>query len=158
MVEVDVKLSPNDLYDYNLRHTYTSMAGILATLVGAVGALYGFYKSYWLLMIVGVILVFYTPIMLLLKSRQAFALSPSLKNTLHYMMDENGLTISQGESSVTYTWDEIVKAVSTSRSIIVYTGKYNATIIPKKQVQDSLSIIIETISKNLDPKKNKIRS
>ncbi len=74
------------------------------------------------------------------------------------MMDENGLTISQGESSVTYTWDEIVKAVSTSRSIIVYTGKYNATIIPKKQVQDSLSIIIETISKNLDPKKNKIRS
>ena len=158
MVEIEVKLSPSDLYDFNLRHSYSSLSGILATAVGLVGVIYGFYAKYWILLVVGAILVVYTPIVLLVKANQTFALTPAMKNPLKLRFDDEGLTISQAESSHTYKWEEVVKAVSTGRSIIVYTTKYNATIIPRSQAGEGLPLVISEISAHLEPKKNKIRS
>ena len=158
MVEVEVKLTPGDLYDFNLRHSYSSVSGILATAVGLVGVAYGLYAKYWLLLIVGAILVVYTPLVLLLKANQTYSLSPAMKKPLKYTLDEKGLTIGQDESSQTYPWADIVKAVSTGRSIIIYTTRYNATIIPKSQVREELPLIIKEIAANLEPRKNRIRS
>ncbi|MCR4618874.1 MAG: YcxB family protein [Lachnospiraceae bacterium] len=158
MVEIEVTLSPKDLYDFNLKHSYSSVSGILATAVGLVGVIYGFYAKYWILLIVGAILVVYTPIVLLLRAHQTYSLTPAMKKPLKYTFDEKGITISQEENSQTYEWKDIVKAVSTGRSIIVYTTKYNATIVPKAQAGEALPLVIAAISAGLDPKKNKIRS
>lgn len=51
-----------------------------------------------------------------------------------------------------------MKAVSTGRSIIVYTAKNNATIFPKSQMQDKTTDVIEMISTHMPPTKVKIRS
>lgn len=158
MVEVEIKLSPSDLYDFNLKHSYSKPAGILATAVGLVGVAYGLYAKYWLLLIVGAILVVYTPIVLLIKANQAYALSPAMKKPFKYTFDENGITISQDDKSENHPWDSMVKAISTGKSIIVYTTRYNATIIPKAQAGESLPLVIKAISEGIDPKKNKIRS
>ena len=133
------------------------MSGIMATAVGLFGVAYGIIFQYWLMLVIGGLLVIYTPIILLLRSKQAVAQSPVFKKPLKYVFDENGITVSQDEASQTFAWPDVVKAVSTSRSIIIYTSKVNATIIPKKQVGDELPLIVAEISKNLDPKKNKIR-
>ena len=34
MVELDIKITPGDLYDYMLMHTYNSVSGILGSGVG----------------------------------------------------------------------------------------------------------------------------
>ncbi len=157
MVEVEVKLRTTDLYDYNLRHSYTSLAGILATIVGIVGVAYGIYAKYYLLAIVGSILIVYTPLILIVKVNQAFIITPALKDPFTFVFDEDGLTVAQGDKTHLYPWGEMVKAVSTSKSIILYTTKYNATIIPRDQAGEKLPLVIQAISANIDPKKNKIR-
>ena len=160
MVETDIKLTTGDLYDYNLRHAYTKISTLLATVIGLAGIAIGlcWRQSYWLLMIIfGTLLVVYMPITLLVKSSQTIALNPAMKLAYHYVLDDTGITVSQGENKETIEWDRIVKAVSTGRSIIVYTSAKGASVFPRKQVGEALPALIQTISSNLDPKKNKIK-
>ncbi len=158
MVELEVSLTPGDLYDFNLRHSYSSLSGILATAVGLVGVIYGIYSKYWILAIVGAVLVVYTPLVLLFKAHQTFNLSPAMKKPLKYTFDENGFSIGQGENSTSFEWKNVVKAVSTGRSIIIYTTRYNATIVPRSQAGEKLPLIIQAIASGVDPKKNRIRN
>lgn len=160
MVETDIKLTVGDLYDYNLRHSYTQIPTLLATIAGIAGIAVGIYwrQQYWLMMvIIGALLVFYMPITLLVKTGQTMALSPAMKNPVHYLLNEDGITVSQGEQSQTLPWSGVHKAVSTGRSIILYTSKNSASVFPRKQVGESLPLLIQTISANLDPKRNKIK-
>lgn len=160
MVETDIKLTVGDLYDYNLRHSYTQIPTLLATIAGIAGIAVGIYwrQQYWLMMvIIGALLVFYMPITLLVKTSQTMALSPAMKNPVHYLLNEDGITVSQGEQSQTLPWNGVHKAVSTGRSIILYTSKNSASVFPRKQVGESLPLLIQTISANLDPKRNKIK-
>lgn len=160
MVETDIKLTVGDLYDYNLRHSYTQISTLLATAVGIAGVSVGLYwrQQYWIMMVViGALLILYMPITLFVKSSQTIALSPAMKKPVHYLLNEEGITVTQGDQSQTLPWDGVTKAVSTGRSIIIYTSKNSASVFPRKQVGESLPVLIQTISANLDPKKNKIK-
>jgi len=160
MVETDIKLTVGDLYDYNLRHSYTQISTLLATAVGIAGVAVGLYwrQQYWIMMVViGALLILYMPITLFVKSSQTIALSPAMKKPVHYLLNEEGITVTQGDQSQTLPWDGVTRAVSTGRSIIIYTSKNSASVFPRKQVGESLPVLIQTISANLDPKKNKIK-
>ena len=74
------------------------------------------------------------------------------------MLDDTGVTISQGEESVQYLWEEMVKAVSTGRSIILYTSPVNATLFPRRELGDKTAAVIEMISTHMPANKVKIRT
>ncbi len=158
MVEVDIKIGAGDLYDYMLMHSYNSPAGIMGSALGAVMVLVALSTKYWLLLIGGIVLLLYLPWVLFIKSRQQALNNPVFRQPLHYVLDENGITISQGETSTTQVWENMVKAVSTGRSIIVYTSRVNATIFPKSQMGDKKTTVIEVISMYMPPSKVKIRA
>ena len=131
MVELDVKITSGDLYDFLLRHSYNSVSGLLGAVIGALGVIVGISRQYWIYLILGVVILLYLPWTLYIKSKQQAVNNPVFKEPLHYVLDENGITISQGDSSTCQKWEDCLKAVSTGRSIIVYTAKNNATIFPK---------------------------
>lgn len=158
MIELDVKIEAKDLYDYLLRHSYNSAAGIIGSCFGAFLIVFAVMKGQWLYLVLGVIMLLYLPWTLYIRSKQQVINNPSFQQPLHYMLDEQGLTISQGEDSVQYLWEEMYKAVSTGRSIIVYTSRINATIFPRKQMGDQGTAVIEMISTHMPPGKVKIRS
>lgn len=158
MVELDIKIGAGDLYDYMLMHNYNSLAGIMGSVLGAVLVMVGLAKTHWIMVIAGVILLLYLPWTLFIKSRQQILNNPVFKQPLHYVLDDNGITISQGETSTNQAWDDMVKAVSTGKSIIVYTSRVNATIFPKNQMGDQKAAVIEVISTHMPPKKVKIRA
>ena len=54
-------------------------------------------------------------------------------------------------------WEDMVKAISTGKSIIVYTSKFKAAIFPRKDLGNYVSDAIEIISTHMDPKKVKIK-
>ena len=54
-------------------------------------------------------------------------------------------------------WDKMYKAVSTSRSVIVYTNRINACIFPKDDMGDKKDAAIALISSHMDPKQVNIR-
>ena len=157
MVELDIKIGAGDLYDYMLMHNYNSPAGIMGSVLGAVMVMAGLAKSQWIFVIAGVILLLYLPWTLFVKSRQQLLNNPVFKQPMHYVLDDNGITISQGETSTTQSWEDMVKAVSTTKSIIVYTSRVNATIFPKNQMGDRKAAVIEVISTHMPPKKVKIK-
>ena len=39
MVELDVKITSGDLYDFLLRHSYNSVSGLLGAVIGALGVI-----------------------------------------------------------------------------------------------------------------------
>ena len=60
-MEFDVKITSGDLYDYMMKHTYSSPAGLLGSTVGAIMILVGLAKMYVLFIILGAILLLYLP-------------------------------------------------------------------------------------------------
>lgn len=155
-VEFDVKINAGVLYDYMLHHTYTGSAGILGSAVGALGVVAFFMNGYPLYLILGVIILFYQPVSLYMRAKRQ-ALQPVFKEPLHYKMTEEGVTVSQGETEQFQAWDDMFRAVSTGRSIILYTSRVNASIFPKADLGEKQAEVIAMISKHMPPKKVSIR-
>lgn len=158
MVELDVKIEAQDLYDYMLMHNYNSPAGLLGSGVGAVAILVGAAKGQAVFVIAGIVLLLYLPWTLFIKSRQQALSNPAFRQPLHYKLDESGITISQNGEEQHQDWENMVKALSTGRSIIVYTSKQNATIFPKRELKDKKTDVIEIISTHMPPNRVKIRN
>ena len=131
---------------------------MMGSILGAIMILVGLPQKQWIFVIGGVALLLYLPWTLFIKSRQQILNNPVFKKSLHYVLDNEGIHISQGDVEEMQSWDNMVKAVSTSRSIIVYTSRINATIFPKRQMGDKTAAIIETISTNMPANKVKIRA
>lgn len=157
MIELDIKIEAGDLYDYMLRHTYSSAAGVMGSTFGALFILLAIGTQRWVFILFGIILLLYLPWTLFIRSRKQVLSNPSFQKPLHYVLDDTGITISQGDDSIQYPWDELYKAVSTGRSIIVYTSRINATIFPKRQMEDKKTAVIEIISTHMNPNQVKIR-
>jgi len=156
MVEVKVKINAGDLYDYFLVHTYNSAAGILGSCFGALFVIIALPKKEWLMMAAGMVILLYLPWTLFVRSRKQ-ALNSMFQQPLCYQLDEEGITVSQGEQLQKMEWGQAVKAISTSRSIILYTSKVNATIFPKRELGDQKAALIEMISTHMPPGKVKIK-
>ncbi len=152
-----MKISAGDLYDYNLKHTFSQPINLIAEVLGVVGCAYGISSGQPMAIAIGALLVVYLPLTLFLRSSQA-AMLPAFRQPLHYRLDEEGLTVTQGEMSESCKWENMVKAVSTSRSILLYTSRVGATIFPRKQIGDGQSALIQVISEHLPPAKVRIRS
>ena len=158
MLELDIKIDAGDLYDYMLRHSYNNASGIMGSALGAVMIIVALATSQWIFLIGGIVLLLYLPWVLFIKSRQQILNTPAFKEMLHYTLNDEGLTITQGEAEAKQSWEDMYKAVSTGRSIILYTSRVNATIFPKKQLGDQKMAVVEMISTHMPPSKVKIRS
>ena len=158
MIKLTVKIEAGDLYDYMLRHSYNSPAGILGSAFGAVLIIFALASQHWVVLVLGALMLLYLPWTLFIRSRKQILSNPSFQEPLQYVLDQTGLTISQGEEEAGMAWEDMYKAVSTSRSIILYTSRVNATIFPKRELGDQKAAVIEMISTHMPPGKVKIRS
>lgn len=158
MIKLTVKIEAGDLYDYMLRHSYNSPAGIIGSALAAVAILYALASRYWMLLVLGIVLLVYLPWTLFIRSRRQVLNNPGFQEPLQYTLNDEGLTVSQGEEEAVMAWEDMYKAVSTGRSIILYTSRVSATIFPKRQLGDRKAAVIEMISTHMPPEKVKIRS
>lgn len=157
-VEFDVKIDGGVLYDYMLQHTYSSASGLLGTGVGALLIVAFTMQHSVIFLIAGLVILLYLPWTLFLRSRQQALMTPAFKKPLHYRLDEEGITVSQDESVEKQSWEQMYKAVSTSKSIIVYTTRVNASIFPKRDMGDQKAKVIEMISTHMPPDKVRIKA
>lgn len=102
-MQFDIKLKSQDMYRFNMYQTYTGFHGWFSIIVSIIifivaGLTYGGLDiTYTVLYIAfGIIFLLYMPVTLWLRSKSALAASEVLRGTLHYLVDENGFTVSQG--------------------------------------------------------------
>ncbi len=148
-LEFDVRITANVLYDYMLRHTYYSMSGLIGTIVGAL--------MFVCFLIAGVVILGYLPWTLWIKSRRQMLGTPAFQKPLHYKMTEEGIEVSQDGEVQKQKWEDMDRAVSTQRSLIVYTSRVNASIFPKQDLGELTPGVIEMISTHMPPSKVKIK-
>ena len=137
-LEFDVRITANVLYDYMLRHTYYSMSGLIGTIVGALMFVCFFFRGDVIFLIVGVVILGYLPWTLWIKSRRQ-------------------IEVSQDGEVQKQKWEDMDRAVSTQRSLIVYTSRVNASIFPKQDLGELTPGVIEMISTHMPPSKVKIK-
>lgn len=155
-IELDIQITKKDLYDYQLHYAYTSPAGLFGTIVGCL-FIVGFFNSGTpLYLLIGLVIILYFPWMLNIRSAQQAA-SPAFKEPLHYRISEEGVEVSRGEEKQLVPWDGVIRAVSTGKSILLYTSKVNAFIFPKRVLKERTGAFIQTVSSYLPPDKVKIR-
>ena len=155
--EFDVHMSASALYDYNMYHTYTGVAGITGTAAGALFLIVFYAYRQPIYLFAALVMILYSPVTLFLNAQKQVKLNPMYKHPLHYSLDDEGVTVESGDQSLTVTWDQVVKARSTNQSILLYTGPKNAWIFPKKDLKEKRYDVIEIISVHLDPSKVKIK-
>ena len=155
--EFDVKMTTNKMYDYMLKHNMTSFSGILGEFVGLLIIVAFFLYHNWLYLMCGIVIVLYLPVSLYLKSANQVKLNPVFKEPLHYILDEEGVTVKSGENEDSLPWKDMYKATSTTTSVILYTNRVNACIFPKGDMGDAKDDAIRIISTHMDPKRVNIR-
>lgn len=102
-LEFDITLTAKDMFRFNLYQTYTGASGwisVIAAVVcfAAAGTKYSERgASYTVLgILLGALILFYMPVTLYLRSKQRIAASEVLKNSLHYCVDGEGISVTQG--------------------------------------------------------------
>lgn len=155
--EFDIRMTVPDMYRFNLYHAYHNSQGILsivlAIMICVIAALtwgdIDMTYSVLYLFFAGV-LVLYIPVTLRGKSKLQVEKSPVFKEPLHYVIDEEGITTSQGEASATMPWKQVYKLVSTKRAIYVYGSRIRANVIPRNQIGENYTVIFQLAKEHMD--------
>ena len=159
-IEFEVKMTTGKMYDYMLRHVFSSFAGIVGEVLGIL-LVAGFFvyetDRKWLYLVMGIIIIFYQPVALYVRAKKQVSSNEVFKQPLQYVLDDNGITVRSGENEDSLTWDKMYKAISTTKSVILYTTRINACIFPKDDMGEQKDAIIKMISTHMDPKQVNIR-
>jgi len=143
-LEFDIKLKPKDMFLFNMYQTYTSFSGWFSIVFGV--AFFGFagcscyaykeagYTNAVLYLLAGIFLLAYMPFTLWMRAGRSIKASPVLSGVLHYHVDADGFTVTQGEASGVLAWKQIYKMVATKSNVLVYSNRLNAYVIPRAQL------------------------
>ncbi len=157
LYEVDVHMDTATLYDYMLRHTYTSPMGLVATLLGCMGIVFFAGGAGVLYLIMGIVVLAYLPWNLFISARKQAITNDAFKKPLHYSFTDEGVYVSQGETVQMQAWKDMYKAISTGRSIVLYTSRVNASVFPRRDLGEDTALLIQLIATHMPPGKVRIR-
>lgn len=140
-IEFDIRITAKDMYRFNMHHAYTGFQGIFATVIGigvlTVAALtYGKVETVYTMLYIlfGVLFLVYMPVSLWMRSKRQMLVSPVLKETLHYSMDEKGIHVAVNDQTGDLEWNMIYKMISTKSNLLIYSSRVNAYVIPLAQL------------------------
>lgn len=159
--EFDIKVTQKNMYHFMMYHSYHGFSGIFSIVAGILLLVcYGWQRQIggensWLYLLFGVLFLVYQPWSLFLGAARQVTQNPVFRNPLHYELDDEGITVRQGESADTISWANVKKVCETSQNILVYTSSKNAFIWAKKQLGDQETTVRELLAAHAPSKGKK---
>ena len=156
-IQFDIKITDKDMYRFNMHHAYTGFQGIFATVIGILVLVVAFltmgdvdtlYTGLYIL--IGVIFLIYMPVSLWLRSKRQILVSPVLKETLHYNLDDAGIHVTVGEQTADLEWKMIYKMISTRSNLLIYSSRVNAYVIPRAQLGEQYEAVKQLAAQKLE--------
>lgn len=157
LYEVDVHMTASVLYDYMLHHTYMSLTGPLATVLGIMCIMFFVKGAGFIYLLAGIVIIAYLPWNLFLNAKRQALTNEAFQKPLHYSFTKDGIYVSQDGRTEMQSWENMYKAVSTGKSVIVYSSKVNASIFPRKDLGGDSVALLEILCRYMDPKKVKFK-
>lgn len=141
-VTIDVKLTKQDLYKFNMQQAYKGMQGILSIILPFLVFAYAVstfgevsIASTLVYVGLGIMFLVYVPISLWLRVRKIMAdPNNALSKTIRYEFEEEKICVSVEAEHVEFKWENIFRMKTSGNLVLVYTNRINAYILPKEQI------------------------
>lgn len=164
-IRFSTKIKEEDLYKYNLHHTYTSNQGILSVI------LFVLLIAVWILRFqqlslvyrvmypaVAVVFLLYIPVSLKLRVKNQM-LQDVFQHPLTYELTETGIVISSPttDEPAELPWEYVYKISNWKEYLLVYSNRVNAYIIPMSDIEDQYADIKEFIKNHVEDYKLQLK-
>lgn len=158
-VKFSVQVTVKDMFAFLLHHSYRGASLIADAIVtfGAIGLLlagFGEGDPVKTVALIFVALLFPVihPVQLYSKARKQVMKNEVFKKPLDYVLNEEGITLSQGEESQSITWAEVYQVREYKSQILVYTGRVYAFVWPKHALSGCENEVRVLFKKHLSEK------
>lgn len=157
-VEFDAVIRSKDMYDFLMKHFYSTFSGIFGVVL-SVGALVFFVLGLGkrdlfqltILLALGLLFTVIQPLQMKLKAAAQVKTNPMMKEPIHFLFNEKGMTVSQKGEEAFLPWEEIRRIKESKHSVFVYMSTINANIIPKDQAgAENISLLKEIMKEHVD--------
>ena len=84
----------------------------------------------------------YVPASLKLRVKQTMKTNKVLSGVLHYEISEEGIKVTSGDESGELPWNLVYQVLTRKNSVLIYSNRVNAYIIPNDQLGDKYDTLI----------------
>ena len=158
--EFDFQMDEKTLGDFYTSSNMSGISGMLWPILGAMSIGMAFlagegtpmvYRGAYLLF--GLLFLFYIPMDLKKKAKKQLKTNPYYAEPIHYVLDEEGITTTQGENTATMSWDKFSKIKLTKRSIFLYMKNKNACVLSHEVFGKDLDAAYDWLKSKVGQKK-----
>lgn len=147
-ISVSVQMTTGDMFDFLYWHSYHGVMGIVNygfSLAALVALLCGFGEGNLMatvaLLVLAALFTVINPLLLLQKADKQVKNTPMFQKPLQYTFDEKGFTVTQETESASAAWTDVLQIRETKKTMVLYLGAANATVLPKKACDGNLEEI-----------------
>lgn len=148
-MKFDLKVNAKDMSKFLLRFNYTKLSGVLGLFLGAASLVaLGVRWAMWtdnqkiMLVVIAFLFLVFQPLLLVRKGKAQVARMEH-QEALVCHIDEEQISVSQGEATSSCLWKDIRKIVYGKEVIYVFTTTIHATIITKEACGDRFEELVK---------------
>lgn len=151
-VAFSVQMTAKEVYMFTMYHVYHGFSGILGlclSLAAFINLVLSFNslsdQNKTILTFVAAWFTVLEPIRMFLRARKQVKRTKAYSQPLNYILNEEGITVSQDGESQTIAWENLVKIVKTRSQYLFYSSKIHAFIFPKKDIGTQCEMLDQLI-------------
>lgn len=133
--EFDFQMDEKTLTDFYMSYNMGGISGFVWPIIGVLAIVLAVISgnatpiTYRLLYVVfGLLFIFYIPMDLKRKAKKQLKQNPVYAEPIHYTLNEEGITTTQGDKEATVGWENFSKMKLTKKSMILYMRNRNACV------------------------------
>lgn len=142
-IAFSVQMTHGEVFKFTIYHSYHKLSGIIGVCLSLI-ALFVLVTSFGeltdqnktVLTIVALWFTVLEPLTLFCRARTQVKKNKTYQKPLAYLMNQEGITVSQDEEHQTIAWNNLMKIVETKSQYLVYSSKIHAFVFPKKALGD----------------------
>ncbi len=157
--EFDFQMDEKTLTDFYMSYNMGGFSGFVWPIIGVLAIIIAILSAdatpfvYRLLYVIfGLLFIFYIPLDLKRKAKKQIKSNPFYVQPIHYLLDEEGITTTQGDKEATVEWKNFSKMKLTKRSMILYMRNRNACVLSKDVFGDEFEEACEWIRTKIGQK------
>ena len=154
--EFDFQMDEKTLTDFYMSYNMGGFSGFVWPIIGVIAIVIAILSkdatpmTYRLLYVIfGLLFIFYIPLDLKKKAKKQLKTNPYYAQPIHYILDEEGVTTSQGENEATVEWKNFRRMKLTKKSMILYMRNRNACVFSLDVFGDDLEKAKEWIKSKI---------
>ena len=154
--EFDFQMDEKTLTDFYMSYNMGGFSGFVWPIIGVIAIVIAILSkdatpmTYRLLYVIfGLLFIFYIPLDLKKKAKKQLKTNPYYAQPIHYILNEEGVTTTQGEHEATVEWKNFSRMKLTKKSMILYMRNRNACVFSLDVFGDDLEKAKEWIKSKI---------